>query len=163
MAAKVSVSSFVVVELIKSGKMYDESVDLQKVVRSAMDKAATEAGRSLCYVKAEAYTAADAMDRRGTLLEDLPGKSVKDLRDHFGTFLKLHAEYAEVESDSSSTDQVTHQDAGCMASFSPYPPHPRVVSRETQASYPCVVSRETQASVAVKDCAVHVRPAVIKS
>ena len=161
MAAKVSVSSFVVVELIKSGKMYDESVDLQKIVRSAMDKAATEAGRSLCYVKAEAYTAADAMDRRGTLLEDLPGKSVKDLRDHFGTFLKLHVQYAEVESDSSSTDRVTHRDAGCMASFSPYPPHPRVVSRETQASYPCVVSRETQASVAVKDCAVHVRPAVI--
>ena len=158
---KVSISSFVVVELIKSGKMYDESVDLQKVVRSAMDKAATEAGRSLCYVKAEAYTAADAMDRRGTLLEDLPGKSVKDLRDHFGTFLKLHVQYAEVESDSSSTDRVTHRDAGCMASFSPYPPHPRVVSRETQASYPCVVSRETQASVAVKDCAVHVRPAVI--
>ena len=93
MAAKVSVSSFVVVELIKSGKMYDESVDLQKIVRSAMDKAATEAGRSLCYVKAEAYTAADAMDRRGTLLEDLPGKSVKDLRDHFGTFLKLHVQY----------------------------------------------------------------------
>ena len=89
-----SVSSFVVVELIKSGKMYDESVDLQKIVRSAMDKAATEAGRSLCYVKAEAYTAADAMDRRGTLLEDLPGKSVKDLRDHFGTFLKLHVQYA---------------------------------------------------------------------
>ena len=158
---KVSISSFVVVELIKSGKMYDESVDLQKVVRSAMDKAATEAGRSLRYVKAEAYTAADAMDRRGTLLEDLPGKSVKDLRDHFGTFLKLHAEYAEVESDSSSTDQVTHQDAGCMASFSPYPPHPRVVSRETQASHLRGVSRETQASVAVKDCAVHVRPAVI--
>ena len=34
MVAKVSVSSHVVVEIIKSGKMYDESVDLQTVIKS---------------------------------------------------------------------------------------------------------------------------------
>ena len=43
MVAKVSVSSHVVVEIIKSGKMYDESVDLQTVIKSTMVKAAAEA------------------------------------------------------------------------------------------------------------------------
>ena len=103
MVAKVSVSSNVVVEIIKSGKMYDESVDLQTVIKSTMVKAAAEAGRNLSFVKAEAYTAADAMDRCGTLLDsdDLPDMAVKDLRDHFGTFLKLRAEYAEEESGAT--------------------------------------------------------------
>ena len=59
-----SVSSHVVVEIIKSGKMYDESVDLQTVIKSTMVKAAAEAGRNLSFVKAEPFTAADAMDRR---------------------------------------------------------------------------------------------------
>ena len=41
--AKVSISSLVVVgakEIIRSGKLYDESVDLPAVIKSAMDKAA---------------------------------------------------------------------------------------------------------------------------
>ena len=36
MVAKVSVSSHVVVEIIKSGKMYDESIDVQTVIKSTM-------------------------------------------------------------------------------------------------------------------------------
>ena len=121
MVAKVSVSSHVVVEIIKSGKMYDESVDLQTVIKSTMVKAAAEAGRNLSFVKAEAYTAADAMDRCGILLDsdDLPDMAVKDLRDHFGTFLKLRAEYAEEESGatlpwSSTGSRVALRDAGCI-------------------------------------------------
>ena len=49
--AKVSISSLVVVgakEIIRSGKLYDESVDMQVVIKSAMDKAAAQAERSLC-------------------------------------------------------------------------------------------------------------------
>ena len=56
--AKVSISSLVVVgvkEILKSGKLYDESVDMQVVIKSAMDKAAAQAERSLCFVKAEAF------------------------------------------------------------------------------------------------------------
>ena len=53
--AKVSISSLVVVgakEIIRSGKLYDESVDLPAVIKSAMDKAAAQAERSLCFMKA---------------------------------------------------------------------------------------------------------------
>ena len=35
-------------EILKSGKLYDESVDMQVVIKSAMDKAAAQAERSLC-------------------------------------------------------------------------------------------------------------------
>ena len=51
--AKVSISSLVVVgakEIIRSGKLYDESVDLPAVIKSAMDKAAAQAERSLCFM-----------------------------------------------------------------------------------------------------------------
>mmetsp|Transcript_26045 Transcript_26045/g.76158 ORF Transcript_26045/g.76158 Transcript_26045/m.76158 type:complete len:137 (+) Transcript_26045:118-528(+) len=87
--AKVSISSLVVVgkkEILKSGKLYDESVDVQVVIKSAMDKAAAQAERSLCFVKAEAFASDFAMERRGTELDtdDLPDVTVKHLRDHFG-------------------------------------------------------------------------------
>ena len=49
---------------------------------------------------------------------------------------------------SSTGSRVALRDAGCMATFSLYHPHPRVVSRESQAS------------VAVNDRAVQARPAV---
>ena len=35
---------------MKSGKLYDVSVDMQVVIKSAMDKAAAQAERSLCFV-----------------------------------------------------------------------------------------------------------------
>ena len=75
--AKVSISSLVVVgvkEIIRSGKLYDESVDLPVVIKWAMDKAAAQAERSLCFVKAEAFASVDAMERRGFELDttDLP-------------------------------------------------------------------------------------------
>ena len=70
--AKVSISSLVVVgakEIIRSGKLYDESVDLPAVIKSAMDKAAAQAERSLCFMKAEAFASVDAMERRGFELD----------------------------------------------------------------------------------------------
>ena len=109
--AKVSISSLVVVgakEIIRSGKLYDESVDLPAVIKSAMDKAAAQAERSLCFMKAEAFASVDAMERRGFELDtaDLPDMTVKNLRDHFGQFIKLHAEYAEVETGATSLPSV---------------------------------------------------------
>ena len=106
--AKVSISTVVVVgkkEILKSGKLYDESVDMQVVIKSAMDKAAAQAERSLCFVKAEAFASDFAMERRGTELDtdDLSDMTVKHLRDHFGQFLKLHAAYAGVETAGASS------------------------------------------------------------
>ena len=76
---------------MKSGKLYDESVDMQVVIKSAMDKAAAQAERSLCFVKAEAFASDFAMERRGTELDtdDLSDMTVKHLRDHFGQFSVL--------------------------------------------------------------------------
>ena len=104
---KVSISALVVVgvkEILNSGRMYDDSVDVKAIITMAMDKAAAQAERSMCFVKAEAYASAEAMDRRGTLLDndDLPAMTAKDLRDHFGRFLKVHAVYAENEAGSTS-------------------------------------------------------------
>ena len=90
---------------MKSGKLYDESVDMQVVIKSAMDKAGAQAERSLCFVKAEAFASDFAMERRGTELDtdDLSDMTVKHLRDHFGQFLKLHAAYAGVETAGASS------------------------------------------------------------
>ena len=87
--AKVSISTVVVVgkkEILKSGKLYDESVDMQVVIKSAIDKAAAQAERSLCLVKAEAFVSYIVMEGRGTELDtdDLPDITVKHLHDHFG-------------------------------------------------------------------------------
>ena len=49
-------------------KMHDETVDVQTVIKLAMDKAAAQAERSLCFAKAESYTSAEAMVRHGTVL-----------------------------------------------------------------------------------------------
>lgn len=105
---KISVTALVVVgakEIISTGKMHDETTDVKSVINPAMDKAAAEAERNLCFVKAEVYASAEAMDRRGTVLEnaDLADMTVKDLRDHFGRFIKVHAEYAEVESGAATS------------------------------------------------------------
>ena len=72
-------------QVFKWGKLYDESVDLQVVIKTAMDKAATEAESSLCFVKAEAYASAEAMSGRGTVLDndDLPDMTVGDGQDGF--------------------------------------------------------------------------------
>ena len=45
------------------------------------------------------------MERRGTELDtdDLPNMTVKNLRDHFGQFLKLHAVYAGVQTAGASS------------------------------------------------------------
>jgi hypothetical protein len=87
----------------------DARRDVNAVIKFAMDKAAEQAERSLCFVKAEACASADAMDRRGWLLDndDLPKMTAKDLRDHFGTFLKVHAVYAENEAGATSMPSVT--------------------------------------------------------
>ena len=60
MPCKVSISALVVVgakEILNSGRMYDESVDVKAIISMAMDKAAAQRERSMCFVKAEAYTA----------------------------------------------------------------------------------------------------------
>ena len=70
---KISVTALVVVgakEIISTDKMHDETTDVKSVINPAMDKAAAEAERNLCFVKAEVYASAEAMDRRGTVLEN---------------------------------------------------------------------------------------------
>ena len=60
---KVSISALVVVgvkEILNSGRMYDDSVDVKAIIKMAMDKAAAQAERSMCFVKAEAYASAAA-------------------------------------------------------------------------------------------------------
>ena len=60
---KVSISALVVVgvkEILNSGRMYDDSVDVKAIITMAMDKAAAQAERSMCFVKAEAYASAAA-------------------------------------------------------------------------------------------------------
>ena len=60
MPCKVSISALVVVgakEILNSGRMYDESVDVKAIITMAMDKAAAQRERSMCFVKAEPYTA----------------------------------------------------------------------------------------------------------
>ena len=109
-----SISALVVVgvkEIITTGKMHDEMVSVQAVIKYAMDKAAEQGERSLCFVKAESYASADAMGRRGTVLDndDLPDMTVKDLRDHFGRVLKVHAMYAEGEAGATSLPSVTEK------------------------------------------------------
>ena len=61
---KVIISALVVVglkEIITTGKMYDETISVHAVIKFAMDKAAEQAERSLCFVKVEAYASAEAM------------------------------------------------------------------------------------------------------
>jgi hypothetical protein len=111
---KVIISALVVVglkEIITTGKMYDETISVHAVIKFAMDKAAEQAERSLCFVKVEAYASAEAMERRGTLLDndDLSDMTAKELREHFGRFLKVHAVYTENEAGATSLPSVTEK------------------------------------------------------
>ena len=110
--SKVSISASVVVgikEIVATGKMHNETISVQAVIKFVMDKAAEQAERSLCFVKAEAYASAEAMNRRGTLLDndDLSDMTAKDLRDHFGRFLKVHSVYAENDAGATSLPSAT--------------------------------------------------------
>ena len=96
--AKVAVTSRVICDgktIFSGGKLYTESATVQAVVNAALEKAAERAERSVLQDLVEACPTEAAMERRGTELEkdELSEMSVADLRDHFGQFLKVHAQF----------------------------------------------------------------------
>ena len=98
---KVAVTARVLVGskvIFNAGKMHDESATVQSVIDTALAKAAARSERSLIFASAEAFQE-DAMERRGTMLdaEDLSDMHVSDLRNQFGRFLKVQAQFNEAE------------------------------------------------------------------
>ena len=89
-----------------AGKMHDESATVQLVIDTALAKAAVHSERSLIFASAEAFQE-DAMERRGTILDadDLSDMHVSDLRDQFGRFLKVHAQFLRSPTLLTGTDK----------------------------------------------------------
>ena len=101
--ARVFVGSKVI---FNAGKMHDESATVQLVIDTALAKAAAHSERSLIFASAEAFQE-DAMERRGTILDadDLSDMHVSDLRNQFGRFLKVHAQFLRSPTLLTGTDK----------------------------------------------------------
>ena len=86
--------------------MHDESATVQLVIDTALAKAAAHSERSLIFASAEAFQE-DAMERRGTILDadDLSDMHVSDLRNQFGRFLKVHAQFLRSPTLLTGTDK----------------------------------------------------------